>query len=242
MPSLFITFEPEYNVSLKGKESFMNKQDQPNVAKDLHRIHTIITRGIEVSTKKCREFLDKKENVPVGFLDFVQAFSVVLKAHHETEDELVFPYFREKLRDVPFDSLTSDHEKIENEIGAITAALSELRKRTDNLVTLETLSGVLNRIKEIWHPHIAIEESGMSAEILETLLPVKEHIILSAQFSKHGIARSNPPQLVVPFILYNLEPGPRQAMAANMPKMLTKFILPVLWRNKWIRMKPYFLN
>ena len=212
------------------------------MATDLQRIHAVITRGIEVSTMNFREFLDKKENAPAGFLDFVQAFSVVLKAHHETEDELVFPYFREKLSDVPFDSLSSDHEKIEGEIGKITAALSELRKGTDNLVRLETLSAPLNRIKEIWHPHIGIEESRMSPEILEKLLPVEEHIILSARFSKHGMARSNPPQLVLPFILYNLEPGPRHAMAANMPKMLTKFILPLLWRNKWIRMKPYFLS
>jgi hemerythrin-like domain-containing protein len=220
----------------------MNTQDKPNVAKDLQRIHAVITRGIEVSTKNCKEFLRKKEKAPEGFLDYVQAFSVVLKAHHETEDELVFPYFREKLRDVPFDSLTSDHGKMEGEIGKIGAALLEIRKQPDHLAGLEALSGALNRIKEIWHPHIGIEESRMSEEILERLLPVEEHIILSVRFSKHGIARSNPPQLVVPFILYNLEPGPRKAMAANMPKMLTKFILPVLWRSKWIRMKPYFLS
>jgi hemerythrin-like domain-containing protein len=221
----------------------MNKQDQPNVAKDLLRIHAVITRGIEVSTKNCQELLGKKESVPAGFLDFVQACSVVLKAHHETEDELVFPYFREKLRDVPFDSLMSDHQKLSGEISTITAALSELRKRTDNLVALETLAGALNRIKEIWHPHIGIEETRMSAEILEKLLPVEEHVAISARFTKHGIARSNPPQLVVPFILYNLEaPGPRKAMSAGMPKILTKFIMPVFWRSKWIGMKPYFLS
>jgi hypothetical protein len=232
----------EVNVSLSESQNIMNQQEKPNVAKDLQRIHAVITRGIEVSAANCREFICNNEPVPAGFLDFVQALSVVLQAHHETEDELVFPYFREKLKDVPFDALMSDHVRLQGEIGTIRDAVTGLRKSPDDCAMLEALSGALNRISEIWHPHIGIEETRMSADILEHLLPVEEHVVLGIKFSKHGIARSNPPQLVVPFILYNLDPGPRKAMAAGMPKVLTKFIMPVLWRKKWIRMKPYFLS
>jgi hypothetical protein len=242
VPSGFITFERGVNVSLFESQIIMNQPEKPNVARDLQRIHAVITRGIEVSTGNCRDILSKKEPVPIGFLDFVQALSVVLQAHHETEDELVFPYFREKLTDVPFDSLMSDHVKLQGEIGTISGALTVLRKSPDDGAMLETLSGALNRISGIWHPHIGIEETRMSADILERLLPVEEHVVLGVRFSNHGIARSNPPQLVVPFILYNLDRDPRKAMAAGMPKVLTKLIMPVLWRNKWIRMKPYFLS
>jgi hemerythrin-like domain-containing protein len=220
----------------------MNNQDRPNVARDLLRIHAVITRGMEVSEKNCFEILQKKEPAPKGFLDFLQAYSTVLRAHHQLEDELVFPYFRDKLKELPYQMLMSDHKQIDREVGTIDALLAEIRKGKNGPAPIETISGSLKRIREIWHPHIGIEEKHLSPVALEQMIPDSEQAILAAKYSRHAISHSQPAYLVLPFLLYNLDPVSRKKMTDPMPKMLVKFIMPVLWRRKWIKMKPYFIH
>ncbi len=169
----------------------MRDQDQPNIAKDLMRIHEVITRALEVSTRNCHEILTKKTDTPEGLLDYVGTFATILKAHHELEDELAFPYFRDKLKEMPFAKLQEDHQKMHEELGKI--------------------------------------------------IPVEEHKRLAVEHSQHGMKRAQPPFLVVPFLLYNLKPDSRKAMSKPMPALLTMFIMPVMWRQKWIKMKPYLL-
>jgi hypothetical protein len=219
----------------------MKDQDRPNVAKDLLRIHAVISRAVEVADRSCHELLSQEKVIPIGFLDYIQTLAVILKAHHELEDELVFTYFKTLLKEMPFEELKEDHKKIHAELTKVMDSLEKLRMDNGDKNSRETMAGALDRIKEIWHPHIRIEEAHASVDALEKLIPLEEHIKLSAQYAHHGMEHALPPYLTVPFLLYNLEPILRKQMAKPMPKILTMFIMPFLWRRKWIKMKPYFL-
>ena len=73
------------------------------------------------------------------------------------------------------------------------------------------------------------------------LLSSKEQIELSEKLGKHGQSMSKPVNLILPFIIYNLEGDDRDEFTSDMPWILKKFVLPVIWKKKWAKMKPFLL-
>ena len=66
----------------------------PNVAVGFLRIHSIITRGLNVATEKSQPFAQAgfpDASMREGFICYARGFVSVLPAHHLTENELVFP-------------------------------------------------------------------------------------------------------------------------------------------------------
>ena len=51
-----------------------------------------------------------------------------------------------------------------------------------------------------------------------------------------------PHYLVVPFMLYNLEPVPRSMLASRLPSEMTDQLVPVVWKDRWASMKPFLLE
>ncbi|MGZ7044378.1 MAG: hypothetical protein ACXVHM_07270, partial [Methanobacterium sp.] len=85
----------------------MNK-NQGDVGTDMIRFHRIITRSLEVNIQNVNRYLEIgaiEESDEEGFLKYVQSFSTVLDAHHLLENEKIFPYFKDKLPDAPYDRL-----------------------------------------------------------------------------------------------------------------------------------------
>ena len=51
-----------------------------------------------------------------------------------------------------------------------------------------------------------------------------------------------PAYLVVPFVLYNLSPEDRRIASKGFPEMVTKQLVPIDWKDKWISMQPFLLK
>jgi len=45
----------------------------------------------------------------------------------------------------------------------------------------------------------------------------------------------------VPFLLHDLEPADRAAMAANFPPIVTEQLVPIFWKEKRSPMQPFLL-
>jgi len=43
-------------------------------------------------------------------------------------------------------------------------------------------------------------------------------------------------------LLYNLQGPDRQWMAAQMPRIATRLLLPRIWRKRWAPMAPFLLD
>jgi hypothetical protein len=227
------------------KEAEMTEEKVPNVALDLLRIHAIITRGLAVATENSGVFA--QEGFPAastreGFTCYVRSLVSVVHGHHLTEDELVFPHFRARLPDAPFDLLMTQHQELVHLLDKIKAAIEEVAANPQAAAALSKLNGALKRTGETWHPHIGIEQDHLAPDKVGPLLAPEEHIRLSRLFAEHGRKRMAPGHLVAPFLLYNLPTEERAMFARGMPVVLTRLLVPWVWRKRWAPMKPFLLS
>lgn len=213
----------------------MSESNKPNIGADLIRIHSVITRGLDVSIEHSQSFAQEgypDASTREGFVSYVQTLVPVLHAHHLTEDDLAFPYFREKLPDVPFDLLTAQHREMQPILDEIKAAIEEVAADAQASESLNDLNRALIKMAEIWHPHIQREEDHLSVEKADALLDIEEHISLGKMFAEHNQEHSGPDYLVVPFLLYNLSAEDRAIMSQVMPPIVTQQLVPIAWKEK----------
>ena len=76
---------------------------------------------------------------------------------------------------------------------------------------------------------------------MEPVISLAEQIELNNKLSKHGQSMSEPANLVLPFLIYNLERAERDEFTNDMPWILKKFIVPIVWKSKWEKMRPFLL-
>jgi hypothetical protein len=222
----------------------MSGRTVPRIAEDLLCIHAIITRGLSVSIEKGRSFAlggYPDASSRQGFIDYAGSLVSVLHAHHLTESDLFFPYFRDKLPDAPFDLLHSQHKELEPVLQQTKAATGETSAETQPGAALTRLNDRLAKIDEFWHPHIRIEEDHLSVDRIAALIDATEDERLARAAGEHGRQHAGPDHLIVPFLLYNLPPDRRAQFGRFMPPVVTRLLLPIVWRRKWAPMRPFLL-
>ena len=204
-----------------------------------------MTRGLLVSLQNINEFLQigalEKLNRE-GFLKYVQSFSSVLNGHHLVENEKIFPYFKDKLPEVPYERLMSEHEIFKDGLQEINTGIKHLTSENDELNSLELLKSGFDKIDQIWHPHIQIENTQLYGRIgslnidLEEMMKIKKETV--DFFQEH----TDPAYLVMPFVLYNLSPEDRAIVSQGFPEIVTKQLIPIDWKDKWTPMQPFLLK
>ena len=223
----------------------MTDENQEDVGKDVIRFHRIITRSLEVSVKKVNLYLERRamdESQREGFINYIQIFSTVLNAHHLLENEKIFPYFKDKLPDAPYDLLIEQHKEVEESLSHIKGGINSLKSNEDELKLLNKLKNDLWKIDKIWHPHIRIEEKHIYRRVESLNLSPEETNGLRGEYSQFLGEHATPPFLVVPFVLYNLSPEDRTIMAHGFPEMVTKKLVPIDWKDEWASMQPFLLK
>jgi len=221
----------------------MTHMTGPNIAEDLRRIHMIITRALDVSVLNGARFLQEgfpRGPLGAGYRDYVTALLSFLSAHHLAEDEIAFPYFEERLPEAPFRRLEVEHQRIEELVGQAREELQGLEEKPER--ALVDLEAVLGHIRELWRPHIALEEEHFAVERLAEMLPAEEHARLAGVMAGHSMEHAGPDYLVLPFVLYNLPPEERAILSRAMPPMVTQQLVPVAWKEQWAPMQPFLLE
>jgi hypothetical protein len=215
----------------------MSEKPPPNLGAGLLAIHRVLTRGIAVARENgevyaATGFPDDK--TAEGYFRYVLALGSVMHGHHASEDEIAFPFLRDRLPDAPYDELAADHLTIHAVLDDIAAARES--------GSLADLNAALTRLSELWQPHIQKEEEFFTPAVSAEALSVQENIELSRQSAEHSSEVAQPAPLTLPFILYNLEPEDRALMTESMPPELTQHLVPVVWKDEWAPMKPFLLD
>ena len=221
----------------------MSKQQEANIAVSFLNIHSIITRALRVSIDSVQGFSQsgfKSEASREGFFNYIRALASVINAHHLTEDEIAFPYFRDKLPEAPFDSLNATHQEMVQILGEIKVAVEKCEKNDQLATGLSNLESALTRLNDMWHPHIQIETDEFINKA-DALIPVEEQLRLVRLFGEHGQKNAVPPYLTVPFMLYNLDVEDRKVFSMGMPAEVLQNLVPVVWKEKWESMTPFLL-
>lgn len=223
----------------------MSEMVQPNIGADAIRIHRIITRGLKVGIERSRAFA--QEGYPDaatqgGFISYVQSLASVLHGHHVTEDDLIFPYLRDRLPEAPYDLLSAQHRELEPLLEETQATLEAVAAEAQPGAALDDLNRTLSRIAEIWYPHIQIEEERFGVQALAALIEADEHVRLGKESAQYGQEHAGPGYLTVPFMLYNLPAEDRAILAQAMPPVVTQQLVPGEWKEQWAPMAPFLLD
>jgi hypothetical protein len=224
--------------------SFMETEIHSHLGSLLLLIHQSITRGIQISRIYAQIF--GKGGFPdtpfkQGLSDYLGSLSSVLKAHLVSEDDLAFPRFREIIPEAPYDQLQSQHRAMAALIDALSRGADDITSESANGLTLGRIGQVLTELQEIWGPHIKVEESYFTAERIDRLMGAVEQDRLAAAIARLTMEHSGPDYLVIPFTLHNLAPASRATLAEAMPPVVTRQLVPVVWREKWRNMMPFLM-
>jgi len=224
----------------------MTEPPNPNLAASLLAIHAVISRGIDVALAQVRS--SSKLDLPntpwrEGFLNYIRALSSTVHGHHGAEDDLAFPYFRNKLRDVPYETLTEQHQQLLPILGRIDSAVAECAGHKQGGNGFRQLGRALEEIHALWHPHIEIEEKHFTEERLRKEgVSGEEQKRLLQEIGEHNRTHTGPPYLVLPFMLYNVPPKTRPLFEAELPPEVVQQLIPVVWKSQWESMRMFLLD
>jgi hemerythrin-like domain-containing protein len=221
----------------------MSKQQGSTIAVSFFNIHNIITRSLKVSLENAQVILQggfQDERTREGFFNYIRALTSVMTAHHLMEDEVAFPYFRDKLPDADFDDLTFWHHKMDEILDEINLAAEKLEKDDQLETEMRNIENALSRLNEGWPLHIQPETDDFISKA-DALVPVEEQLRLVRLFTEHSQKNAVPHYLTVPFMLYNLPVEDRKVFSQGMPAEVLQNLIPVVWKEKWDSMKPYLL-
>ena len=222
----------------------MSQSQASHIAVSFRNIHNIITRGLKVSIESVSGVIQhgfQDAGRREGLFNFIRALCSVLSSHHLTEDEIAFPYFREKMPEAPFDILVRGHQEIVEILGEIKLALDKCEKNDQLETNLKNLEEALVRLDDLWQPHIQMETVRFISKA-DALVPVEEQLRLVEQFAQHGVKLAVPATLTVPFLLYNLPLEDREVFSRGIPAEVLQHLVPVVWKAQWESMKPYLLE
>jgi hypothetical protein len=216
-----------------------------DLAGDLLRIHKIVTRGLAVSRERGKAFAKTEfpdARTREGYISFNRALLATLHAHHGAEDQLIFPRFRACIPDAPYDRLDAEHRDLIPALSAADSAIEGALSGISSAVWLVELLGALDRIEELWHAHIAVEERHFTDGTIGAAISAEEQETLGRAASEHAQKHAGPDYLVVPFLLQSLELEERAIMAGKLPPVVTQQLMPVTWLAKWEPMRPFLLS
>ena len=208
-------------------------------------VHSAISRGLDVGIQHAESFA--REGYPdratgAGLALYLRTLAGMLHQHHSAEDEIAFPFLREKLPDLPFDALIAEHEQMEAILEELVPILDELRGESGEETALEAARRALARLAEIWPLHIDIEETRISVKTLEAMVGAEALAGWLAEMGQHRPEGAPPDPVGLPFILYNLPAKERALMAAQMPPAISQELVPGPWKEHWAPMKPFLID
>jgi hypothetical protein len=221
----------------------MSQPPQTNIAASFYYIHKIITRGLRVSIESVQDAFQHGFHANgrrQGLFTYIRVLALVLNSHHLTEDEIAFPYFRELLPGAPFDRLIRGHQEMVKILETLKLVLENCEKGDRLEVHLGILENALTRLNATWVPHIRMETEGFISKA-DALVPVEEQLRLVQLFSQHGMKNAKPHHWAVPFLLFNLPPEDRRVFSQGIPAELIQNLVPVVWKERWESMAPFFL-
>jgi hypothetical protein len=206
-------------------------------------VHQVISRGVDNSNTHINGFITggfPNEVIFDGYLNYIQALTVMFDSHHKTEDDIAFPFFRAALPKTHFEWLLEDHDLITGFIEELQPILDALNKREQVDINLALCKDVLLQISDRWYGHIGLEEEEF-INLIDDLVTIEERVHLFTLFGNLNDKRLEPHQLTIPFMLYNLEPQEQQHLVNAYPKQWFAEVDTLEWRTVWESMIPFLL-
>jgi hemerythrin-like domain-containing protein len=213
-------------------------------ASDLLVVHKVITRALDVAAESGPAAFDARITDPAkfdGYIQYVDCTMRQLHEHHGNEDTVAFPMLRRIDPQEPYDLLVSQHAAMIQTIEHIEGLIADIKGKTPSVDMQEHLLSYLKQLRTSWQTHISEEEAHFGPDGISPSISMADRVKIGKASVRYGSLHSSPLALMLPFALFNLEEDDRATMANMMPGIVTKFLIPVLWRSKWAPMRLYLL-
>ena len=222
----------------------MTDKPKSDLSESLLIIHGAITRALKVAAENSelykRQLPDR--NTLDGFAMFIDCFTAILNGHHLSEDDIAFPYFKDKLPEMPFSRLMMEHQEMHGILKQIDRANSQIKSADKVVEGMAELRTQFAKMQQIWYPHINSEETHLCSDCVCSVITLTDQERLNKKLSEHSRRNSKPATLVLPFLLYNMAKKERERISAEMPWIVTRFLVPVVWKKKWLPMQPFLIK
>jgi hemerythrin-like domain-containing protein len=221
----------------------MTEAYQANIGCSLILVHKVVTRGLQVTIERSGAYEKAgfaDPSVRDGFIVYVQSLATFLDAHHRVEDEIAFPYFKERLPKAPYDMLTRQHMAMVPLVDHIKAVAPNIGSAGAD-VALRDLQRTAARLEEGWQPHFKAEEEHFAPDRLIAVMSADEHAQMGSTIGAFNREDLQPDYLLVPFTLHNLAPEDRASLAEGMSPVVVQELVPGVWKERWQVMAPFLL-
>jgi hemerythrin-like domain-containing protein len=222
----------------------MSTANQANAAAGMMRIHSVVTRALDVTMARGEMFAFQgfpDAATRGGYVSYVQCLLSFLNAHHLGEEEVAFPFFHERIPGAPYEEMVATHERMVLMLEQIKVDCAAVATEGNPTDALHVMQQTVGQLRSVWHPHIASEEQHFSVAVLASVATVDENLKLEQALAQHAQQHITP-ELVLPFMLYNMTPADRAVHMAGMPPLVTQQLVPIVWKDKWAPMKPFLLD
>ncbi|WP_368509367.1 hemerythrin domain-containing protein [Streptomyces sp. CAI-21] len=217
--------EPESAPASPGAPGAAHHEPVVNAApadsRDMYAIHAMLRRELaDLPAYVAATNAGDAERVEV-VADHIDFVTLILHAHHEGEDVLVWPKLAER---APADAapvlaaMEADHAEIDRGLATLTGAATSWRTNPD-AVHREAVVEALRELAPVVEAHLKAEESDALA-LIDTCLSAPEW----GEVGMHGIASLRPEQYPLFFgmLLHDLDPTLYGVLEASLPPELFK--------------------
>ncbi len=208
----------------------------------MNRLHRVLTRALDVLRVEGGEHAPTWSDTERlnGYVLYARCTLDLLAAHHQSEDEIVFPFIQ---RDGPLPAVTA----LDAQHHAVEAALAQLRVRIGRLAGggldgpgRQAWRDAIATLRAAWDAHVVDEEAVFDAALVG--LSPDDDAALAKRIDRHGRAHSGPGPVMLPFLLFNLTGSDRLDFEGRLPWILTGLLIPKMWARRWTPMRPFLVD
>lgn len=218
----------------------MANNTHKNSGEDLRRIHKAITRALDISLITSQNKI-LNEKIRQGFITYQRVLTIILHAHHDGEEQISFPFWLHKFPEGKFNILKEQHYQISDALNQLDRWI-KVAFILHNQDEMNKLNKILIRLQEQWIKHIELEEETIGPVNAAKYLTRTENEELSQKLAEYGQFHAQPSELVLPFIIYNLDGSDRNEYLKILPNVIVQDLIPYAWKNAWAPMTPFLLN
>ena len=165
---------------------------------NLHRIHRVITRALAVALARGENFAREgfaDETSRRGFVDYARCLVLLLRAHHEGEEEMLFPRLVGGTSGGNLAELEAQHRELVAALHDAVAATDRAEAGEPPREWLGELVTALAIIEPRWAAHVELEQKTVTQAVLDGLMGADDQMALLRALAEHGQKNGHVPPL-----------------------------------------------
>lgn len=209
------------------------------------RIHAVLVNNLALLAYTADAYSKKAPSEAIGqrFGEFGLIVLDFLHVHHDDEEQVVFPAYSKRFQ-VDVDTLIGEHVemlKIFEEAKTLFSKIKASKAADATPQLFKDTSAKVTELRDFLIPHLEKEDTWFRAEVLNKNFTAKEQEAIEEEIVKLAKSHSGNPGTMFGLIVYSLEDSQRSELLSQLPCIVTKLLIPHVWKKAWEPFCTFFL-